>query len=203
MAGLISRHMPSGSQILDVGCGDGWLAEELPQYCWKGVELDPVLLRRALAKGIAVVAGRAEELPFANGSFDGVCLLDVLEHLVDDRKAVEEAWRVLKWGGLLFVSVPLHPALWSAHDEMCGHFRRYRKKELRRMLGECGFRVVAEKYFVSLLQPAVWVIRKLGCSGSARLPGILDRLAEIVLLADAALGLPFGLTEVIVVSKYP
>jgi SAM-dependent methyltransferase len=69
-------------------------------------------------------------------------MLDVLEHLKDDRQGLREARRVLRERGALVVSVPLHPCLWSRHDEAMGHFRRYRPGEVSRLAREAGFSVV-------------------------------------------------------------
>ncbi|MCL6639518.1 MAG: methyltransferase domain-containing protein [Firmicutes bacterium] len=190
----MKKHLAAGSCVLDVGCGDGWLAEALPQYEWHGVEPDPVLRAKALAKGVRAVPGRAEGLPFPDGHFDAVCIFDVLEHLLDDVAAAQEVKRVLKPGGLLFVSVPLHPELWSGHDVRCGHCRRYRKGEVAGILEKRGFRLAERRYFVSLLLPAALASRWFSC-GPGKLAGVLDALAEKLVAADAALNLPFGLTE--------
>lgn len=193
---FVKRHLPAGSRVLDVGCGDGWLAEALPEWEWYGVEPDSVLRAKALAKGMRAVPGRAEEMPFPDGNFDAVCLFDVLEHLPEECAALEEARRVLRPGRLLFVSVPLYPELWSVHDEKCGHYRRYRKGEAVSLLEKKGFRLLGKRYFISLPLPFVWVARKLGRGGPGKLPFLPERVAEAVLAFDANLHLPFGLSEV-------
>lgn len=193
---LVLRFVPPGARVLDVGCGDGWLGGVLPGRAWLGVEPNPVLLEMGRARGLSVLPGRAEFLPFPDASFDAACLFDVLEHLGDDAAALREARRVLRPGGVLLASVPLHPGVWSAHDEACGHLRRYRRGELARLLEASGFRVLERRFFVSLLLPAACLARRLGSGGPGRLPGLLDRLAEGLLLLDALLCLPFGLTEV-------
>lgn len=165
------------------------------------MEPDPVLLGKAQAKGMGAVPGRAEELPFPDGSFDAVCLFDVLEHLEDDRAALAEVRRVLKPGGLLFISVPLHPGLWSAHDVACGHFRRYRPDDLETLAVSCGFGIVEKRHFVSLSLPLAWVARKLGYSGTGGLPSLLDRIVEAMLLLDYQFRLPFGLSILAIFAK--
>ncbi|MDQ0287513.1 SAM-dependent methyltransferase [Desulfofundulus luciae] len=194
------RHLPGGSRVLDVGCGDGWLAEALPGYEWHGVEPDSVLREKALAKGIRAEPGRAGELPFPDGHFDTVCLFDVLEHLPEEGPALHEVRRVLRPGGLLFVSVPLHPELWSEHDERCGHYRRYRKGEVVGFLKKYGFCVLERRFFLSLFLPLAFLVRWVFSGGSAgmQLPGWMEGVVYRVAVFDAKLRLPFGLTEVIV-----
>jgi len=186
--------------VLDVGCGDGWLAEALPECEWYSVEPDVVLRGEALSRGMMAAVGIAENLPFEDRCFDAVCTFDVLEHLPDEAPALMEAQRVLKPGGMLFISVPLHPELWSRHDMRCGHYRRYRKGEVIKLLEEYGFTLVGRRFFVSLLLPLAWAAQR--CSGGpGRLPGVLDVVAEKAIMIDAALQLPFGLTEIIAVKK--
>lgn len=184
-----------------MGCGDGRLAASLPRYVWRGVEPDPELRKLALENGVAVAPGAAESLPFTDGAFDAACLFDVLEHVEDDRAALLEARRVLRPGGLLFVSVPLHPELWSEHDVRCGHRRRYRTGELADLLGGCGFELLGRRFFISAFLPLVKLTRRLTTGRPVKLPGILDGLAETAVLADAMLRLPFGLSEAAVVSR--
>lgn len=100
---------PRGLRLLDVGCGGGFLAESLAAdgadvYC---LDLSASVVRTARGHAgrqglcLRVASGRAECLPFASGAFDGVFLVDILEHLEDFPPALAEASRVLKPGGLL------------------------------------------------------------------------------------------------------
>ena len=76
----------------------------------------------------------ATALPYPNDFFEIVCSFDVFEHIKNDEKAVLEAYRVLKKGGLLLLMVPAFNFLYSAHDRALLHYRRYNKKKLYKLL---------------------------------------------------------------------
>jgi SAM-dependent methyltransferase len=93
------------ARVLDVGCGDGELGRQLAgSSCrWIGLDLSPTLLARAPAP---VVRGHAAALPFPDRAFDGVAALWMLYHLAEPGRAVVEAFRVLRPGGLLAACAP-------------------------------------------------------------------------------------------------
>jgi SAM-dependent methyltransferase len=95
------------ARVLDVGCGEGELARYLPDDAWVGLDNSQTMLDRGPAGG---VRGEATTLPFADESFDGVAILYVLYHLSDPRRALAEAHRVMRQGGLIAVAAP------SRHD---------------------------------------------------------------------------------------
>ena len=182
---------------MDVGCGDGWLAEYLPGHKWYGVELDPVLRKKAAAKGMNAIVGQAENLPFPDEYFDAVCMLDVLEHLPEEAQAIREVRRVMKPQGLLFISVPLYPQLWSEHDKRCGHYRRYRKNEASRLVAQYGYSIVGNRFFLSLLLPVVFLMRRVFRNSAGKdLPRYISNLAYRTAVLNT--NLPFGLTELLV-----
>jgi len=94
-------------------------------------------------------------VPFADGSFDLVCLLDVLEHIEDDGAALARAGRLLKAKGRLLVTVPAYAWLWSAHDESHHHRRRYTQGMLKQRAMAAGLEVRRLGYFNSLLFPLI------------------------------------------------
>jgi SAM-dependent methyltransferase len=116
-------------------------------YCREVLQLD-------------VVQGSITALPYDDASFSLVCAFDVVEHVEDDQLAVSELIRVCKPGGIVFVTVPAFMSLWSEHDEVNLHFRRYRKKELQELF--VGGRILRSTYFNTLLFPPIWLARRLG-----------------------------------------
>jgi len=120
---IVEKLEPKDSdRILDCGCGDGLFlvaVSETSNCQLYGVDVDKTNLRLAKRylkeKPVKLVYGDATKMPFKNEFFDKVYCSEVLEHILDDRKAVSEIKRVLKKGGTLVVTVPNHnyPFWWD------------------------------------------------------------------------------------------
>jgi ubiquinone/menaquinone biosynthesis C-methylase UbiE len=103
--------LEEGERVLDCGCGMGFqlmVMGALRDVRLTGLDSDTARLEQAAREGVRaeLVRGDAQELPFADGCFDKVLMTEVLEHLPDDVRALREAYRVLRCGGLLAISVP-------------------------------------------------------------------------------------------------
>ena len=147
------------ARILDVGCGTGrFLAHLQDLGCQHLAGVEPSSNLRAKLRRPRIEL--FSELP--ERRFDQIFLLDVLEHVEDDRGTLARIRRRLEPGGRLFVSVPAHPFLWSRHDEINHHHRRYRKKELEAKLRAAGLRLLKLSYWNSFCFPAVCLARWLG-----------------------------------------
>lgn len=144
------KNSPKG-KVLDVGCGTG---ANLLLFNGMAVGLDissEALKFAQRRKGnLLLCQGRAEALPFKDESFEIVLALDLLEHLPDDIRGLEEMFRVLKKEGKLLVTVPAFRFLWSEHDEALSHFRRYRREELKAKLKSVGFSIEFISYVIFL-----------------------------------------------------
>lgn len=153
--------LPAGARVLDAGCGSGRTLEDLTAYGEvSGIELSELAAEHARSRELGEVrVGRVETLPWEDGSFDLVTCLDVLEHTPDDRVALQELRRVTKTGGWLLLTVPAYPALWSTHDVVNHHYRRYTRRTLRRAATDAAWRVDRLTSFNSLLLPAAAAVR--------------------------------------------
>jgi SAM-dependent methyltransferase len=153
--------LPPAARILDAGCGSGRNMIELARRgSVTGVEVSDmsVCLARARDAG-EVIAGSVLQMPFESASFDLVVCLDVIEHLEDDLAALRELRRVIKPGGALLVTVPAYQWLWSGHDEVNHHYRRYTRKTLESVAEEARWEPVRTTHFNSLLLPAAILLR--------------------------------------------
>ena len=160
---IADLRLPARAAILDAGCGSGRNMIELARHgTVTGVELSPTSAALARERGVGdVIEGSALEMPFDAGSFDLATSLDVIEHLKDDLAALRELRRVVKPGGALLVTVPAYQWLWSGHDEINHHFRRYTRRTLQRAGEQAGWQQVRTTYFNSLLLPAAIMLRVL------------------------------------------
>ena len=155
--------LPRGARILDAGCGSGRNMIELAPYgSVTGVELSETSVALARERDAGeVVAGSVLEMPFADDSFDLAVSLDVIEHLEDDLTALRELRRTVAPGGSLLVTVPAYQWLWSGHDEINHHHRRYTRRSLQRVAERAGWHQTRTTYFNSLLLPVAIVLRVL------------------------------------------
>ena len=139
--------MPAPARILVLGSGPGEEAR------WLGRFGPVVALDR---EGRADVRGDAQRLPVRDRSADWVCAFDVLEHLEDDGEALSEMRRSCRPGGRVLVTVPAHPWLWSDHDRVNRHLRRYRSRDLKVLAEASGCRLLRLTHFhAPLLIPAL------------------------------------------------
>jgi SAM-dependent methyltransferase len=158
-----SLELRPAARILDAGCGSGRNMVDLARRgSVTGVELSETSVRLARERGVGdVVLGSVLEMPFTDASFDLAVCLDVIEHLEDDAAALRELRRVVAPGGWLLVTVPAYQWLWSGHDEINHHHRRYTDGSLRRAAEQAGWTEVRSTHFNALLLPAAILLRVL------------------------------------------
>ncbi len=189
LASVIRRKiaLPPAARILEIGCGTG---HNLPMLAGFG-EVDAIEIDDH-SRGIAAARlGRdvgASPLPALDGvadhRYDMVAILDVLEHVEDDRAALRAIAQRLRPGGTILITVPQYMWMWSGHDVANHHFRRYSKPSLRAAIADAGLTLTMLQSFNSLLFPLAAadrvVARFTGRSGSddAPPPGPVNALFE-------------------------
>jgi SAM-dependent methyltransferase len=195
---IATLGLAPGARILDAGCGSGRNMVELARHgTVTGIELSQASVELARARGIGeVISGSILELPFAPDSFELAVSLDVIEHLDDDLGALRELRRTVVPGGALLVTVPAYQWLWSGHDVVNHHHRRYTRQSLRAVAERAGWRQVRSTYFNFLLLPVAIALRALDKLNTKTTESSLDLwvppqplnwLLERPLAAEAAL----------------
>jgi SAM-dependent methyltransferase len=164
LAALIRREVrpPVRSKILEIGCGTGHNFAMLGQFGHvEALELDDEA--RALSEqrlGRSVMKAPLPELAgVPKRRYDLIGAFDVIEHIDDDHAAIASIATRLKVGGNLVVTVPAHQWMWSAHDVVNHHKRRYSKRALKRLIESSPLRLEKLGYFNSLLFPLAIVER--------------------------------------------
>ena len=147
----LSRFLPAGSKrvVLDAGCGTGvnlGIFEKFGEIIGIDIFHDACLYAAGKRPG-RFAQGNLKSLPVRETSVDVVALLDVLEHVDDQRDVLLELYRVLRPGGTLLITVPAFRHLWSGHDLSHQHRRRYRAAELRQELERAGFHIDYLSYY--------------------------------------------------------
>jgi len=144
------------SKIVDVGCGTGGNLEMLSRFGdVTGLEFDPEARSIAKARGIGSVEACDLRRPLhvPDASIDLIAMFDVLEHLEDDVGALTHLAPKLNNDGRIILSVPACPWLWSEHDVLHHHHRRYTRRSLKSVLERAGLKVYGLGYFNTLLFP--------------------------------------------------
>lgn len=202
-------------QILNIGCSTGRSSEYLSKFGKvKSIEYDEFCCEFAREKtGLEIINGSITELPFPNESFDLVCAFDVIEHVENDKLAVFEMKRVLNKNGLILITVPAFMDLWSHHDVINHHFRRYKSKQIKSLFNsEVNGKEVFSSYFNFFLFPPIYIVRRISNllkSGKERpgsgsdfetfKPGILNNVLYRIfnfekLFVSRNVRLPFGVS---------
>lgn len=148
--------------FLDVGCGIGDVSLHLAEtrgWSGKAIDVSDMAIERAreLLSAQPGVTVERRSIEAEDGLYQTAVMLDVLEHLDDDRRALRAVAARLAPGGYLFLSVPSNPSEWRWDDDVYGHVRRYRLDDLTDALRAAGFDPVA---VVDITYPVFWLMRR-------------------------------------------
>lgn len=213
------RYAPKGPvRVLDVGCGTGavldWLSKQDNVFP-TGIDYSREAVRFCRKRGqIRSASASANELPFADASFDAVASFDVLCHrsIPDPCVPLREMRRVLRPGGVLLLNLPAYQWLYSSHDVAVHTVRRFTRPGALALLRETGFKGLSATYWNTFLFPGIVAVRlwrrflpptrsDLATGGE----GAVNRLFAALLGVERAfvrrLGFPFGLSVFVVARK--
>lgn len=213
----------SNSKVLDIGCGTGGFAINLQNqgyevYC---LDTEPIALDYCKKRGLTnlfncYIDELKEKLKSnkqtENIEFSTAFALDVIEHIEDDAKAVKDIYDLLPIGGNFVATVPAYRWLWSEHDIIHMHYRRYNITQFEKLLKSQGFSIKYSSYFNTFLFPAVVVKRFLDKILNKKNNSPVDKVSETtnILLKSIFdkeikfipnVKLPFGLSIIVIAQK--
>lgn len=203
---FITNVQSTKTHVLDIGCGDTWLIEQLSKefnqskYIAVDIAFTDEQLNnyRSRLDSEKFSIHNSMDNAFKNNSIkiDLVLLLDVIEHIEDDisfLKWVQSFSKNITEETLFLITVPAFQSLFCRHDEFLGHYRRYTNKTLEKHVNIAGLEMIRIGYFFSLLLPFRWLIsvkEKLGLSNQ-KVKGIgdwkskpTDNIVKSILLID-------------------
>lgn len=207
--------------ILNIGVATGATSIMLEQFGKvKSIEYDEICYNFVKQKlNIDIEQGSILDLQYANNTFDLVCAFDVVEHVENDQLAINEMIRVCKNAGVVFVTVPAFMDLWSKHDEINYHFKRYTNKTLLPLFDKDKGHISYHSYFNTILFIPIYAVRWLsnkfpnlfkrdgsGSDHSMFELGFLNKVLYVIFIAENALlkpriKLPFGVSLMVIFNK--
>ncbi|NWF75839.1 MAG: class I SAM-dependent methyltransferase [Nitrospirae bacterium] len=207
-------------EILEVGCSGGPLMLSLKRHGFvnvNGIDISKEAIDLCKNKGLnEVLVSDAENTGLKNQLFDLIIASDILEHLRDDEKALIEWHRILKPHGKLLIFVPAFNFLWSKHDEVNHHFRRYSSFRLKKILSKACFEIERISYWNFLLFIPTSIIRlsqRLLFNNSKKngdqlfqVNTFINKFLEIMIkfenrLLSAGINFPFGVSLFVLAKK--
>lgn len=156
-------NLPKDKAILEIGCSGGPLIKQMNEDGYKqvyGIDISAKAIELAKARGIRNVEVMDGTSPaFAPATFDLIIASDVLEHIEQAQEALQNWHTLLKPGGRIIIFVPAFPFLWSGHDVVNHHFRRYTEKGLIADMQKSAFTIQRSGYWNSILFVPTWLVR--------------------------------------------
>jgi len=221
----LMERFPPGGAVFDIGGGNGSVSLAMKRAGHSPVLVEPSLsaARNARHRGLRdVICSTLQDAGFHAGVLPAAGMFDVLEHIEDDRQFLTDLGRSLTPQGRLYLTVPAYSWLWSEHDERVGHYRRYTRARICRLLRETGYEVEYAAYLFAALTAPVLFMRALpyrifgpgrsnqhtfarehACSGGLLSRGIHALFAVERYWSRYASKMPLGTSCVVVARKLP
>ena len=224
LASVLKKHIPLNKpiKILNVGVATGATSQMLQQFGEvTSIEFDQDCCTfMNEVSNLNIQQGSITSLNFADNQFDLVCAFDVIEHVEDDIKAASELERVCLPNGFIYVTTPAYQFLWSEHDVVNHHFKRYTLTTFRSLFTGRSIKNIKKTYFNSFLFLPIAVIRILlwpfqkkkivsntpkETDATRFTPGILNNAFYQLFLFEKVLlnifSLPFGVSILLLMKK--
>ncbi len=152
--------------ILEVGCSSGYMLERLqkayPHATLIGADVvhEPLLKLTERLPQVPLLRFDMVNCPLPDQCIDALIMLNVLEHIENDGAALQQAYRILKPGGVLIIEVPAGPHLYDAYDKILMHYRRYILSDLCKLAKQQGFQIKHKSHLGFFLYPGFWIVKQ-------------------------------------------
>ncbi len=150
---VIKFYLKNDYTVLDAGCGNGFIMDNLNENTVTGIDFCFEMLQRGTGKGF--LCADAENIPFSKNTFDVVYSADLLEHVPNPSRMVSESSRVLKKNGKLIIITPNGNLRWILEllDTLKlkvpeGPHKFLKFKELGSILKKNNFKVIRHEKFI-------------------------------------------------------
>ncbi len=148
------------NNVADIGCGTGGFAKVLQDMKFNVtcIDTEELAIEYCKKRGLTdLYHGDLKSfLEINNKKYQAAFMLDVIEHIPDDQEVVNQVYELLDNGGYFIAAVPAYQWLWSKHDEIHMHYRRYNKTNFQKLFKNAGFEIEYISYFNTyLFLPAV------------------------------------------------
>jgi SAM-dependent methyltransferase len=213
----IDRYLLKSSdlKVLDIGCGSGVMLnalEDVGETFGMDMSDEAISFSKEIFNGKVEKGFLPDQIPYEENYFDLITALDVIEHVDRDIDSLKAIRTRLVPDGKVVITVPAYMYLWSAHDALNEHKRRYTLTELNAKLVQAGFTVDKISYFNTLLFPVVFIVRMLnnilkrdGASDvdmpSRPVNFVLEKIFGIEKYMLKFVNLPFGVSILAVARK--
>jgi SAM-dependent methyltransferase len=202
--------------VLDIGSSSGTnlrLLKELGFSNYQGFDYNELSKKFCAEKKLGeVVIGDICNSNLPSNHYDFILATDVIEHIDDHKRALDEIKRILKPEGKLLITVPCFMSLWGDHDVISMHKRRYRKPEITGLVANSGLKVIKSYYFNFFLFLPILAFRKLTKALGIKIESensvnnsVMNKLFKLVFETDIALAkkniFPFGVSCLVLATK--
>ena len=202
-------------KVLEIGSGSGGNVKLLNKYgSYLGIEKESHAIELSKSRHPDkefLCLSVPEDLYQVETKFEFIAVLDVIEHIKDDSSAMQKMRGLLTEDGKILLSTPAFPFLWSAHDEVHHHYRRYTKKQLKDLVTHAGFEVEKHTYFNCFLFPVALLVKVLGQMFGSKKPHktkiskplnwVLEKIFSLESKLIPKISLPFGVSHLMILSQ--
>lgn len=164
----LKKYLPQHNVpcILEVGCSSGFMLADLkkamPNAILIGADVTSAALYSLATRipNLPLLQFDLTQCPLPDACIDAMVMLNVLEHIEDDVLALQQAFRILKPGGLLVLEVPAGPHLYDFYDEQLRHFRRYTSQELKDKCTKANFNIIKASHLGFFIYPPFAMVKR-------------------------------------------